>query len=95
LLEIKANALVNPARPQLQVDVFVSGSKVDSWDFEHPTGSTHVWHNIRYSKGMCDPQGEVGLAFKVHEPRSPAELGINTDTRKLGLGLTSFRVSPQ
>jgi hypothetical protein len=35
----------------------------------------------------------LDLEFLISDPRSPAELGLGSDTRQLGLGIESLRLS--
>lgn len=35
------------------------------------------------------------ISFEIPKPESPAELGLGSDTRKLGVAFVSLHVTPQ
>ena len=40
-------------------------------------------------------RGAQSIIFNVPDPTSPKDLGLNADTRKLGIGIVSLTILPQ
>jgi Uncharacterised nucleotidyltransferase len=72
-----------PARP-LRVEVLANGHSLATLLYgETNPGRSPV--RVPLPTNVLDPTGELLLAWRIREPRSPQELGISTDARPLGL----------
>ena len=83
------HAFVVEEQPELKVDIYIHGKYVDSVLFK--TGKDyHNWH-YHISKDDITPDSELEISFRMISQKSPYELGISPDKRKLGIGLRSIR----
>jgi hypothetical protein len=91
-MTIESFALVNERHPLQEVEVDVNGHFVKTLKF---TSSSRVSNVLTVSKAYCSQNdGMLNTEFKIKDPTSPAELGISTDSRKLGMYLMSLKVDP-
>jgi hypothetical protein len=51
---------------------------------QHPAGER--WNKVRVPVAPSGP-GVVVMEFSIDAPRSPSEVGLSGDTRRLGLGV--------
>jgi hypothetical protein len=76
-------------RPTLAAEVLVNGSSMAWWHFIEPG---HL-----EERRIVIPKEMVGdmlhVLFRIRLPRAPADMGISTDTRALGIGLVQLRLS--
>lgn len=70
------------------VDVFANGEKIATWHMKRRQTYTAV-----FPARLLDASGNLHLRFTISNPRSPKELGINNDTRKLGIAVESLVIS--
>jgi hypothetical protein len=77
-------AFVPNGSADLQVRVRANGVDAALWTFQHPAGER--WNKVRVPVAPSGP-GVVVLEFSIDAPRSPSEVGLSGDTRRLGLGV--------
>ena len=77
---------VPPAHPALDVDVIVGGTRLATWAFRHPTDFSFVERTVVIPPDLI-VDGVVQLELSIPDCRSPRELGMSDDERRLGLGL--------
>jgi hypothetical protein len=68
-----------------------AGQVISSW-----TCTTAEWRGTRrinVPPAAVTAEGLVNLEFEMSEPKSPAELGLGQDTRKLGIGIEFIRLA--
>mgnify|MGYP006167832319 FL=1 len=87
--------LVPEKHPKQQVDVFLGDRKIGQLDYELPNDANPSIKSITiprdsliHSTGKIEPW--ILLTFRFKTIKSPADLGISTDSRKISLGLTSL-----
>jgi Glycosyltransferase Family 4 len=88
-LAFHADAFVVEEHPVLQADVRVNGAFAASWTFQYP--SAPEWRTV-HVPAAPSLDGLVIVEFVLSVPRSPSELGISSDTRRLGLSLQQAEV---
>jgi len=64
----------------------VRGSRLATWAFRHPTDFSFVERTVVIPPELM-PDGIAELEFVIADCRSPRELGMSDDGRKLGVGL--------
>lgn len=69
-----------------QLEVLVNGKSVGTWGFN----PIEERRQIKVDLG-ADPGAAQHIALKIAEPKSPLELGLSTDYRKLGVMLYGIR----
>jgi glycosyltransferase involved in cell wall biosynthesis len=86
VLRMAVRGFVPPSQPTLEVDVLVNGTRLATWPFRHPTDFSFVERVVVIP---CDllVDGVVHLQLSIPDARSPRELGMSQDERRLGLGL--------
>lgn len=88
-LVTEARAFVGPSLPAQVVDVMVNGNAVAQLTFESPDA---VEKRLRLPLSAVKPEGDIILTFRVPTAKSPAELGMSSDPRQLGIGVISARL---
>jgi hypothetical protein len=83
-LTFKAHAFVPRQRPSFEESLKVNGRELADWSITN--------HEVAFEKRVRVPvdllrSGSLRIEFSNHDPRSPAELGVSADGRKLGLGM--------
>jgi hypothetical protein len=82
---LACRAFVHERHPWLRVACSAGETSVGSWNFAPASALGH--RSFRLDPGSLDADGALTLTFALDNPRSPAELGLNSDIRPLGLGL--------
>jgi hypothetical protein len=77
---------VSAAQPTLRVDVKVNGRRRAVWTFSHPGDFQFVERNVTITPDLLD-NGLIHVQFEMPEVKSPRELGMSQDERRLGVGL--------
>lgn len=90
-LVARLRPLVAPAHPTLSVQVLANGVVAADWVLD-ATKMTDVSAVVPAACVMG--REEVSLLFLISEPRSPKDLGLSKDVRKLGLLLRDLRLEP-
>lgn len=85
-LRALVRAFVWPQAPTLDVDVLVDGTRVATWQFDHlrDRGRTERTLLVPASVGNADL---MRITFRMPGCRSPREIGLGADDRRLGLAL--------
>ena len=92
LLEALVQGYVNEKNPDVHVKVLINNSNVGEWNFRYQPGvAPQQFRSLVISKSVLDRQQPVTIQFLVAGAKSPKELGINPDSRKLGLGVMKMR----
>ena len=91
MLTIQAHALINEKHPEQEVDVIVNRHLLGT--LEYTTNSDQV-SSLRIPKVLLsENNGKVLIHFDFKNPKSPANLGMSRDVRRVGLGLVSLQLS--
>jgi Uncharacterised nucleotidyltransferase len=92
-LEFDAVPLLGDTRPLLRVDLTVNGEVVGSveYDEQSPCPSTIY---LALPAAVAHSSGELLVAWRIHDPRSPQALGLSRDSRPLGLFLERLALVP-
>jgi hypothetical protein len=72
----------------LEVSCLADGQRLLSWTCDPAT-----WRGVQriaIPSNLVGSNGILNLEFTISEPRSPEELGISSDSRKLGIGIESL-----
>jgi hypothetical protein len=89
-LLIEGQAFINDKHPLQEIEVAVNGHVLGILKYDGQSASAR---KLRIPDSVARQRGNRLLVrFKFRDPRSPAELGISSDARKLGLGLVSMQV---
>jgi hypothetical protein len=91
-LSIEGHCFLTEKHPVQDVEVLVNQHPVDTLRYAFPSSTeTRV---VTIPKSFIEElKGRLIIEFKNKNPKSPAELGVNTDARPLGLGIVSLRLS--
>ena len=82
-------AFLNTKAPDQQIEVWANDQSVASWHFAEGEVSPLP---ARVALPLAPGVGILFLTFKIMSPRSPAELGLSSDARALGLYVRSLAV---
>src|ERR1017187_5383673 len=89
VLSIEAHAFTPPQRSHFDDTVMVNGRAAAQWSItDH---EPLIQRQVRLPAGLIRSP-EVRIEFINHDPRSPADLGLSADARKIGLALHTLRV---
>ncbi len=80
-----------PQHPDLHFVVLVNGQRVGEWTAR--AGESSLECSAGVPAGLIH-HGINGIVFHVDDARSPAELGISVDMRKLGVALQTLKLDP-
>lgn len=87
-LIIEARALIGPNRPEQAVEVLVNGNEIGQLTYRNPDAVEQ--HIVLPSGIVKGPEQDLIVTFRIFSPKSPAELGMSADPRKLGIGVSSI-----
>jgi hypothetical protein len=79
--------------PLLAVQLLVNGQPLKEWAFS-PDDAAVQERRIRIPAAMAGTSGLLALRFLIHNPVTPASLGISDNTRQLGLFVNEIRIVP-
>jgi glycosyltransferase involved in cell wall biosynthesis len=85
---LKYCAFLHPAHRAIKFACHVRGNRIAEWTCALPA-SGGVQQLTIPQDGVL-PDGTLTLEFLISEPRSPADLGMSSDPRKLGIGIQSI-----
>lgn len=88
-LIIEARAFIAPSHPAQIIEVLANGALLDRLAYED---SEMIEKRLRLPETIAKSGGDVVLTFRMPSAKSPAELGMSSDTRQLGLGVISMRL---
>jgi hypothetical protein len=82
-MRVRAKALVHPLQPEMRVDVSINAKKVATW-----VCNSGEWVEFREKipAGLLPAEG-CEIVFDMTPPKSPAEMGVSIDGRRLGIGV--------
>jgi hypothetical protein len=92
LLELEMHAFTPVQRPHFPLSVFLNDTKLVTWDINDR--EVVMRKQIVLDKRLIK-SSQLKLAFVNHDPRSPAELGLSVDARKLGVALHTISIVPK
>jgi hypothetical protein len=69
--------------------VFVNGKKLIDWSV-----SVKKDYSVVIPDSLIDKDGKIFISLVIGKPRSPEELGLSMDPRKLGVALFSLDITP-
>ena len=89
VLSVMVSAFVSDHHPSLDVDVFVNGHILARWSFANGqnVGERQIIIPLNIAK-----EPTLRVDFRMYDPKSPAELGLSTDGRELGLSMYTLRM---
>lgn len=86
------HSFLTEAHSGIQVEILVNKVRVTTIEFRLP--SLNRISTVNFASRLCEANQNVcEVQFKIHDPKSPMSLGFSNDTRELGLGLTSIKLS--
>jgi hypothetical protein len=90
-LLIDGHAFLSDKHPSQEVDVLVNNHQVSTLKYDLQSNSgVRV---VKIPKALAlEKNGQLSIKFNFETPRSPAELGLSTDARRLGLGIVSLEI---
>jgi hypothetical protein len=90
-LTIDGAALINDRHPMQKVEVSIDREVLATLQYTSPA---RVSNAIKVPQSLLKKDdGVLSLRFRLWDPKSPAELGMSVDQRKLGLFLMSLEVN--
>jgi hypothetical protein len=92
LINVDATGFVTERHPEVHVDVLANDRPIATWTFHN--GEAASERSIIVPREAVQASRALHLVFKVDAPVSPAELGLSSDTRMLGLRVTNIAVEP-
>ena len=84
---------IQSSHPQLEVEVMLNGISAATWLFSFASVTDIESRSLTVPSRQLDCSGHAWLTFHIKNPISPMELGVSSDSRRLGLGLKSFVVT--
>ncbi len=92
-LELSADGYITARRPTQEVEVSVNDGSIGTLYFTQaaPFGTMRL--TIPQTAALAN-NDLLRVRFNIRNPVSPAELGLSSDPRRLGLGLRSLRLTP-
>lgn len=88
-LVARFTAFVAPEHPKTTVDVDVNGKLVGRWAMTTMEPTTQC---VRIPREIAG-DGELTVTFRIDAPPPPSQLGINSDTRNLGILLKEVTIT--
>ena len=88
--DLKYQAFVHARHPRLDIVCRVEGHDVAAWSCT--TAAPGGIQRLTIPATLVAADGTIELEFSISEPRSPAELGVNSDHRLLGIGVETLRL---
>lgn len=76
-----------------QVEVYANGQRVGK--FNYTPQSNLASRELIINKSYIGQDNMLNLVFKIRDPRSPKDMGVSPDNRKLGIGLVSINFASE
>ncbi len=92
-LEFDAVPLLGGGQRTLQVEVTANRQRLASIAYDEEMTYPHLT-SVPLPATALGPEGELLLAWRIHDPRSPFALGVSDDRRPLGLFLERAALVP-
>lgn len=86
---ITFHAFVVKTHPEVKIDIHINDRYVDTILF-HYSQDYQNWTTLLPANELNNRKS-IHILFKIISPKSPMELGLSLDQRKLGIGLRSIR----
>ena len=86
---ITFHAFVSAQHPDVEIAVNINNRHIGAIHFTHGQDYQNWQHVL--SATDINHQDSLHISFKVFSPKSPFELGLSADQRKLGVGLRNIR----
>lgn len=86
-LRVTAAPFLSPAHPRQKVRVLANGTEVGVWEMSTPSIQEL---EVTIPKALAFRPGDLDVSFVFDAPVSPAESGVGSDTRLLGLSVTTL-----
>jgi hypothetical protein len=77
------SAFVTPQHPQQKTEISVNGEIIGSWMFK--LGEPDMERRLMIPAEIAARQSPMNISFYFPDAKSPIDLGLNTDSRRLGL----------
>jgi Family of unknown function (DUF6311) len=90
-LLIEGHALLAEKHPSQEIDIFVNKHYVATLKYDQQSNSGVRAVNIPKLL-VLENNGRLLIKFNYRNPQSPAELGLSSDTRRIGLGIVSLKL---
>ena len=81
---------VNEKHKKQTVTVWADDEKLAEWHFDYAKKQPET--ALNYPRKYLSPAGEIRLRFEISDPKSPYELGLSSDKRKLGIGFKKMDI---
>jgi hypothetical protein len=91
LLSLEAHAFTAPQRSHFDDTLLVNGRVAAQWTITD--GEPIIHRQVRLPAGTIASR-VLRIEFINHDPRSPADVALSPDTRKMGLALHTLRLDP-
>lgn len=91
-LRFEGHAFVTEKHPAQEIDLLVNGHLVETLRYSVP--QTTETRAISIPRSLITDR-LLRIEFRFKNPKSPQELGLSTDSRRLGLGLVSLQLEKQ
>jgi hypothetical protein len=88
-LTLTAHAFTPPQRSSFEETLRINNKQIADWSITNP----HIEERVRLPLDLVLSRS-VRIEFFNHDPRSPAELGLSMDVRKLGLAMETLELEP-
>lgn len=86
---LNSRAFLFQSHNHLQVSVLVNGQKIGALDFK-PENVLQVNTLFINPHILTGSNGKLNIQFRIKTPQSPLNLGMSSDPRLLGIGVSSF-----
>jgi hypothetical protein len=94
VLEAQAGALVNAKNPQISVQVRVNEIPAGVWSFQYKPGAIpYQAYRMALSHEALAKSNPVIIRFVVTGARTPMELAMGNDPRRLGMAIVRLRLA--
>lgn len=94
-LKFEAVPLLGETHPTLQVDVTANGVVVGSVEYDERSPCPSTVTLALPAAAVARSSGELLVAWRIRDPRSPRALGLSRDSRPLGLFLERVALVPE
>lgn len=86
---ITFHAFVTEQHPKVEISVNINNKHIDLICFQNGQDYQNWQHELSASE--MNDQASLHISFKISSPKSPFELGLSADQRRLGIGLRNIR----
>jgi glycosyltransferase involved in cell wall biosynthesis len=87
-LDLSYRVFVHSMQPTLAFACSVAGTRIAAWTCA--IGNDRGVLTLPVPSALIADDGTFVLTFSIGDPRSPAELGLSPDTRRLGIGIEAL-----